>query len=69
MGIRLDPIANQTAIGREADISGPDSKIKVFVIPTNEEAAIANDTYKLTRRTTSAGSVEPRTRFKAGSAC
>jgi acetate kinase len=60
IGIRLDPLANQTAIGREADISGPDSKIKVFVIPTNEEAAIANDTYELTRRRTSASPVEPR---------
>ncbi|MBA7643053.1 Acetate kinase [subsurface metagenome] len=60
IGIRLDPVANQAAIGREADISGPDSKIKVFVIPTNEEAAIANDTYELTRRRTSEGSVEPR---------
>jgi acetate kinase len=60
IGIQLDPVANQAAIGQEADISGPDSRIKVFVIPTNEEAAIANDTYELTRRRTSASSVEPR---------
>ena len=60
IGIRLNPVANQTAIGQEADISDPDSKIKIFVIPTNEEAAIANDTYELTRRRTSASSVEPR---------
>jgi acetate kinase len=49
IGIRLDPVANQSAIGREADIGAPDSRVKVFVIPTNEEAAIANDTYELTR--------------------
>lgn len=49
IGIRLDPVANQTAVGREADISGPGSKVKVFVIPTNEEAAIANDTYGLVK--------------------
>jgi len=49
IGIRLNPAANQAAVGREADISAPDSKVKVFVIPTNEEAAIANDTYELTR--------------------
>jgi acetate kinase len=69
IGIRLDPVANQAATSREADISDPESRIKVFVIPTNEEAAIANDTYELTSRRTSvssapqgcrASSVEPR---------
>jgi acetate kinase len=30
-------------------ISAADSKIKVFVIPANEEAVIANDTYELTK--------------------
>jgi len=49
IGIQLDPVANQAAVGKEADISTPNSKVKVFVIPTNEEAAIANDTYELAK--------------------
>ena len=49
IGIQLDPAANEAALGKEADISAADSKIKVFVIPTNEEAVIANDTYELTK--------------------
>jgi acetate kinase len=49
LGIQIDPAANKTAIGKEAQISPPDSAVKVFVIPTNEEAAIAHDTYELLR--------------------
>jgi acetate kinase len=49
IGIQLDPVANQAAVGKEADISTPNSKVEVFVIPTNEEAAIANDTYELAK--------------------
>jgi acetate kinase len=48
IGIELDPAANQTAISKEAQISTEESRIKVFVIPTNEQAAIANDTFELT---------------------
>jgi phosphotransacetylase len=47
-GVQLDNAANQTAIAKEAEINTKDSKVKVFVIPTNEQAAIANDTYELT---------------------
>ncbi|MFB0553151.1 MAG: acetate/propionate family kinase [Phycisphaerae bacterium] len=49
IGVQLDYVANQTAIAKEAEINTKDSKVKVFVIPTNEQAAIANDTYELTR--------------------
>jgi len=49
IGVQLDLAANQTAIAKEAEISTKDSKVKVFVIPTNEQAAIANDTYELAR--------------------
>jgi len=49
IGVQLDYAANQTAIAKEAEINTKDSKVKVFVIPTNEQAAIANDTYELTR--------------------
>lgn len=47
LGIRLDDKVNKAAIGKEADITALGSKIKIFVIPTNEEAAIAKDTYEL----------------------
>ena len=46
MGIKLDP--EKTNIrGVEAEISAADSKVKVWVIPTNEELAIARDTLEL----------------------
>jgi len=46
MGIKLDPEANKVR-GKERLISAPDSKIKVYVIPTNEELMIAQDTAEL----------------------
>lgn len=47
IGIELDSEANAGAKGIEADISSLASKVRVFVIPTDEEAAIAHDTYEL----------------------
>lgn len=44
LGIKLDDEANQV-MGEEQLISTPDSQIKVFAIPTNEELMIAEDTY------------------------
>lgn len=49
IGIRIDPAANEAAVAKEADISSSDSKVRVFVIPTNEEVAIANDSYQLAK--------------------
>jgi acetate kinase len=49
IGVQLDHAANQRAIAEEAAISTEDSRVKVFVIPSNEQAAIANDTYELTK--------------------
>ncbi len=43
LGLRLDEIANDTR-GEEIKISSADSKVEVYVIPTNEELAIARDT-------------------------
>jgi acetate kinase len=48
IGIQLDRAANQAAIAKETEINTKGSRVKVFVIPTNEQAAIANDTYELT---------------------
>ncbi len=46
IGIKIDPRANEETVHREGLITSEDSRVKVFVIPTNEELAIAQDTYK-----------------------
>ena len=46
MGVDLDLDSNNMR-GEEKVISKPDSKIKVYVIPTNEELMIAKETLKL----------------------
>lgn len=46
LGIEIDKEANGKR-GQEITISTPDSKVKVMVIPTNEELAIARDTVAL----------------------
>jgi acetate kinase len=47
IGVKLDLAANEAAVAKEARINTKDSEVKVFVIPTNEQAAIAHDTYGL----------------------
>ena len=49
MGIKLDTEKNATIHGVEAVISAPDSKVKVVVIPTDEEMMIASDTKALVK--------------------
>ena len=47
MGLSIDYELNHTIHGKEALISKPDSKVQVWVIPTNEELMIARDTVRL----------------------
>ncbi|MBR0310609.1 MAG: acetate kinase [Paludibacteraceae bacterium] len=47
MGVKVDEALNETIRGKEAVISTPDSKVKVVVIPTDEELMIASDTAAL----------------------
>ena len=47
MGIELDEALNDAVHGKEAVISKPSSKVKVVIIPTDEELTIANDTIKI----------------------
>jgi acetate kinase len=49
LGIKIDEEKNAAARGKEMDISVQGSKIKVLVIPTNEELAIARETLKITK--------------------
>jgi len=46
MGVKIDPEKNNVR-GKEALISTPDSSVQVWVIPTNEELMIAQDTAEL----------------------
>lgn len=45
-GIHIDPEKNKVR-GKRQEISAPDSTVRVFVLPTNEELAIARETLRL----------------------
>ena len=45
LGVKIDEEKNKTR-GEEVEISTPDSKVKVFIVPTNEELMIAKETMK-----------------------
>ena len=47
LGIEIDEAVNATVRGREAVISSPSSRVKVVVVPTDEEIVIARDTQAL----------------------
>ena len=47
LGIKLDENANAGMRGKLMKISAPDSKVEVWVVPTNEELLIARDTRDL----------------------
>ncbi|MBQ5711026.1 MAG: acetate kinase, partial [Oscillospiraceae bacterium] len=49
LGVKLDPVANKVR-GKEMLISTPDSKVQVWVVPTNEELMIAQDTAELVKK-------------------
>ncbi len=46
-GVKIDKEYNQKVKGEEAEISSKDTKVRTFVIPTNEELMIARETLKL----------------------
>ena len=47
MGVKLDKAANQEAFATESKISADDSKVLVYVVPTNEELMIAKETQRI----------------------
>ena len=49
LGAVIDPAKNSTR-GKECDIAADDAKVRIFVIPTNEELVIARDTKELTAK-------------------
>ena len=48
MGVKIDPELNGNR-GKEMVISTPDSKVQVWIVPTNEELMIAQDTADLVK--------------------
>ena len=55
LGIKLDPAKNDAALARldagESVISADDSRVKIFMIPTNEEIVIVEDTLGIMNKT------------------
>ncbi len=49
LGIKLNKDINDAARGTEAEITLPGCPVRAFVVPTNEELAIARDAYTLTK--------------------
>jgi|YNPNPStandDraft_1061719.scaffolds.fasta_scaffold01172_9 acetate kinase len=47
LGISIDPSLNNGLRGKEQVISPPNAKVKVMVVPTNEELEIAKDTMEI----------------------
>ena len=50
LGLDLDKDKNIEFNGQEAEISKDKSRVKVYIIPTNEELLIARDTVKILNR-------------------
>ncbi len=46
-GLKLDAEKNKQTVGKEAEISTEDSKLKAYAIPTDEELLIARDTVRV----------------------
>jgi len=51
MGLVIDPVKNNKKSNKKRDVATNASTSRIFVIPTNEEYVIANDTYKLVTNT------------------
>lgn len=47
LGLVMDYEKNDSSRGEEVMISKPESKVQVWVVPTNEELVIARDTYRI----------------------
>lgn len=47
LGIEIDQEINKTTYGDEQIVSTENSRVKVIVVPTNEELVIADDTYRI----------------------
>lgn len=48
LGIKIDTAKNKVR-GKEVDVAADDSKVRILIIPTNEELVIARDTFALVK--------------------
>lgn len=48
LGVKMDNEKNKVR-GKEVDVATADSKVRIFIIPTNEELVIARDTLRLSK--------------------
>ncbi len=46
LGASIDPVANKVR-GQEKVVSTPESRVKILVVPTNEELMIARETERI----------------------
>jgi acetate kinase len=60
LGISLDTKLNAQTRAREAVISAPDSRVKILVIPANEELVVAREVKRLLERN---GAHNPAAKF------
>ena len=49
LGIKIDPLKNRIR-GKETIISADDARVKLLLIPTNEELMIARDTFQIVKK-------------------
>jgi acetate kinase len=49
LGYEIDSGRNNEAVGKASEISTASSRVRIFVIPTNEELLIARDTFRVIR--------------------
>ena len=49
LGVELNKELNAKMRGEECVLSTPESKVKVLLIPTDEELMIASDTYEIVK--------------------
>jgi acetate kinase len=47
LGIDIDPAKNDALKGKEGRVDSPDSRVELWVIPTDEELLIARDTWRV----------------------
>ena len=47
LGLSINYELNDKTRGKEVCISNPESKVQVYIVPTNEELVIARDTVRL----------------------
>jgi acetate kinase len=59
LGIVIDPERNRSTRGAEGVISSDNSRVKVLVIPANEELVVAREVKRFLERHQSAGRIHP----------